>query len=186
MLDAHNTSQQNIIASQNAYIISAYIKRIYSNHYRWLVSSLHKKLSCHQTAADLAQDTFLRLLKKETTIEIAEPRAYLTTIAHGLMVSYLRRKAVEAAYLATLADMAVDEPSVEMQLIIIETIVQIDNMLAELPTKVRAAYLLLQLEGLSYAEIAKQLNVTTRSVTNYIAKASLHCAIFKQNLQKYD
>lgn len=176
------TTHQDAAVPQNAHAVSAYIRYIYNHHYRWLVTTIQKKLNCQHTAADLAQDTFLKLLKKEAALEINEPRAYLTTIAHGLMVSHFRRMAIEAAYLATLAHNTVEQqPSAEMQLITIEAIVQIDSMLAGLPYKVRTAYLLLQLEGLSYAEIAKQLNVTTRSVTNYIAKASLHCAVFRQN-----
>ena len=48
-------------------------------------------------------------------------------------------------------------------------------LLDGLPPKVRSAFLLLQLEGMSYAEIAIQLGVTTRTVGNYIAKAMLQC-----------
>ena len=161
------------------------LSELYVNHHRWLVKLLSRKLSCPHSAADIAQDTFVKLLGKSEPIQIQEPRAYLTTIAHGLMVSYFRRQALEKAYLNAIKGLPeAEQPSAEERLIILETILQMDAMLSGLPTKVRSAYLLLQLEGLSYAEIAQQLHVTTRSVTHYIAKASLHCAIFKQNHHK--
>lgn len=157
---------------------------IYTNNHGWLQALLRKKTGSVSEAADLVQDTFLKLLHKDNLALIVEPRAYLVTIAHGLMVSQIRRREIEKAYLASLVNMQVTElPSAEARLITLETLMQLDAMLDGLPPKVRRAYLLLQLEGLSYAEIAQLLGVTTRSVTNYIAKAVLHCAIFKQSLQ---
>ena len=175
---------QNIALDNNVSSIGlSLLHDIYANNYGWLVKLLNKKLSCQHSAADLAQETFLKLLHKNNHIGIIEPRAYLTTIAHGLMVSHIRRRELEKTYLAALANIPVaEQPSAEARLITLETLVQLDAMLDGMPPKVRKAYLLLQLEGLSYAEIANQLGVTSRSVTNYIAKAALHCAIFKQHL----
>lgn len=161
------------------------IGQIYLNNYQWLVSRLCKKLSCPQKSADIAQDTFLKLLHKNNIDEIIEPRAYLSTIAHGLMVSHIRRRELEKAYLQALANIpASEQPSAETRLICLEILAHLDAMLDGLPCKVRKAYLLLQLEGLSYVEIAEHLGVTTRSVTNYIAKAMLHCAIFKLSIAR--
>jgi len=41
-----------------------------------------------------------------------------------------------------------------------------------LPAPVRTAFLLAQLEGLSYAEIAARLNVSASSVKQYLTRAN--------------
>lgn len=157
------------------------VRAFYKDHHLWLQAWLRKKLGCTNEAFDLTQDTFVTLLLKKDLSTILEPRAYLTHVAHGLMVSRLRRRDLERAYLEALMHFSPAEvPSPETRAIVLETLVRLDTMLNGLSSKVRQAYLLLQLEGLSYAEIANKLGVSTRTVGNYIAKAMLHCMLLKQ------
>jgi RNA polymerase sigma-70 factor (ECF subfamily) len=148
----------------------------YADHHGWLLACLRRKLGCVHSAADLAQDTFVRVLAREVTCDLREPRAFLTTVAHGLMVNHLRRRALEQAYLEALA--AQGEalmPSPETRAMVIETLLQIDAMLAGLPAKARQAFLLSQLEGLRYAEIAQRLGVSLSMVKKYMLQAVTHC-----------
>ena len=59
------------------------IAGIYSHHHGWLMRWLRAKLQCADHAADLAHDTFVRLLTAppENRQTLREPRAYLTTVA---------------------------------------------------------------------------------------------------------
>jgi len=155
---------------------NALIHDFYKSHNTWVYNWLRKKLGCAYDAADLTQDTFLRVLLKQDPVSIIEPRAYLTKIAHGLMVNFIRRRDLEKSYLVALELTAdIFQPSPEVRAIAFETLVKIDEMLDGLPYKVRQAFLLLQFEGLSHADIAAQLNVSISSVRQYIAKALLHC-----------
>ena len=152
------------------------ITELYQNHNSWLMGWLCKKLGCSFDAADLMQDTFSRVLQKDDLADIKEPRAYLTTIAHGLMVNHVRRRDIEAAYLEEISHLSQAEaPSPETINIMIETLTRIDEMLDGLPSKIRNAFLWFQLEGLSHAQIAERLSVSVSSVRQYIAKALLHC-----------
>lgn len=154
---------------------------LYESHNLWLTGWLSKKLGCRTDATDLAHDTFLRVLSKQNLQDIVEPRAYLTTIAHGLMVNHLRRRDLERAYLAELALLDEREmPSAETRLIMLEALVRIDAMLDGLAPKVRQAFLLHQLESLKHAEIAERLAVSVSSVRQYIAKALLHCMLLQE------
>ena len=158
------------------------IQRLYQDHQLWLQAWLRRKLGNPTGAADLAQDTFLTLLLKRDLSAILEPRAYLTTIAHGLMVSQLRRNDLEKAYLEALMHIAPTEvPSPETRAMVLQTLIKLDNMLNGLPAHIRNAYLMLQLEGLSYQEISQRLGVSTRTVGSYISKALLHCLLVKQD-----
>ncbi len=83
-----------------------HFQTLYRGHHHWLQSWLRKKLGCPEQAADIAQDTFVRVLAAENERplqQILEPRAYLTTIAKRLMVDFFRRADLERAYLSELA-----------------------------------------------------------------------------------
>jgi RNA polymerase sigma factor (sigma-70 family) len=163
-------------ASQNLLI-----QDFYKSHNSWLYSWLLKKLGSTFDAADLAQDTFTRMLSKNDADQILEPRAYLTRIAHDLMVSMLRRRDLERSYHATLCDpYEIEYPSPEVRAMALEALIAVDEMLNGLSPKVREAYLLMQLDGLKYAEIAQKLDISVKTVGVYIAKAVLHCISFER------
>lgn len=149
---------------------------LYRSHRAWVHAWLSKKIGSQHDAEDITQDTFIKILHSKDLAHIIEPRAYVTTIAHGLMVNHFKRRAIEATYLQALAHLSESTmPSPEALAITIESIVAIDNMLDGLPLKVRMAFLLCQLDGLSHAEIANQLSVSVSSVRKYIVRALLHC-----------
>ena len=50
-------------------------------------------------------------------------------------------------------------------------------MLDGLPPKVRAVFILSQVEGLTYAAIAEQLGMGLRSVKRYMAQAMAECIL---------
>lgn len=151
---------------------------LYSSHHGWLYSWLWRKLGSREDAAELAQDTFVRLLSAKPSDELAEPRAYLTTVAHGLVVNHWRKLALERAYLSALeARPEMLAPSPEERALVIETLCQIDAMLERLAPKARQAFLLAQLDGLTYAQIAEQLGVSDRMIKKYMAQAMLQCML---------
>lgn len=149
---------------------------LYQDHQGWLQGWLRKKLGCAFDAADLVHDTYLRVLARREPGNIREPRSYLATIAHGLMVNHLRRRDLERAYMETLALVPeAHAPSAEARALALETLFEIDAMLDGLPVAMRRAFLLSQLEGLTHAEIAKVLRVSVASVRLYIGRALRHC-----------
>ena len=149
---------------------------IYSSHHQWLQGWLRKKLGCPDNAADIAQDTFTRILGAQDTRplhEIQEPRAYLTTIAKRLMVDFFRRADLERAYLEELAQTPEAlQPSPEARLETLQMLQQMDSLLAGLSPKARAAWLYSRLDGLKHADIAELLGVSVPRVRQYLAKAA--------------
>lgn len=149
---------------------------LYSDHHGWLQSWLRRKLGDAFVAADLAQDTFVSVITTGTACDIREPRPYLATIARRLMAHRYRRQLLETSYLDMLASLPeAVAPSPEAHLLALEALQQIDHALDGLPAAVREAFLLCQLEGLSYAEIAERLQVSTSSVKQYLTRANRQC-----------
>ena len=68
-------------------------------------------------------------------------------------------------------------PSPEQQLLILEALREVNAMLEALPPKVRAVFVLAQIEGLTYAEIAATLDIGLRSVKRYMAQALTECIV---------
>jgi RNA polymerase sigma-19 factor, ECF subfamily len=149
---------------------------LYRQHYSWLNGLLLRKAGCRELAADLAQDTFLRLIRRQQDVSfIDEPQAYLGRIARGLLANHWRRKDIEQAYLAALQShpqaVAI---SPEEHHEILDALYRIDDCLKNLPEKPRNAFLLSRFEGLTYQQIAEQLGVSDRMVKKYMARAMLH------------
>lgn len=154
---------------------------LYREHHSWLLGWLDYRLGhASDRALDFAQETFLRILQAgEHPPALEKPRPYLATIARGLLVDHFRRQDLERAYLAELAALPEDvQPSPEERAVMLETILAIDRMLDGLGPRPKQAFLLSQLEGLGYAEIAQRLGVSVSSVKKYIQKAVLHCLEF--------
>ncbi len=154
------------------------LTQLYQHHHGWLYQLLRRKLGDAEYAADLAQDTFMRVLHADSLVEIREPRAYLSTIARGLMADMFRRRALEQAYLDALV--AFPEPltiSPEQRLLVLETLMEIDRMLDGLGPRTRDIFLLAQLEGLTYPAIGQQLGVSITTVKKHMVRAMTHCLI---------
>ena len=76
------------------------VQTLYSDHHGWLHAWLRSKLGNAADAADLAQDTFVRLLQRREQVQLNTPRAFLRTVARGLVIDHWRRDALERAVVA--------------------------------------------------------------------------------------
>ncbi|KOY03242.1 sigma-70 family RNA polymerase sigma factor [Pseudomonas nunensis] len=160
------------------------VQNLYLSHHRWLHELLRRRLNNAFDAADLAHDTFIRVLKRPPAFDCeTRERSYLATIARGLCIDHWRRRQLEQAWLDTLAarPQAV-HPSPEQRAIIVETLYEVDAMLQRLPQRARDAFILAQLHGLPYRAIAEEIGVCERMVKKYLAQALMHCAILEAEL----
>jgi RNA polymerase sigma factor (sigma-70 family) len=159
--------------------VSPAVHELYAAHHGWLQGWLSRKLGSTFDAADLAQDTFLRVLLKcqaEVLQELAVPRAYLTTIARGLVIEHWRQRSLERAWLEMLAQMPEPEaPPPETRLVFLQALMSIDTLLDELKPRVRTAFLWARLEGMTCPQIAERLGVSLATVERYIGTALRHC-----------
>ncbi|MCP1455411.1 MULTISPECIES: sigma-70 family RNA polymerase sigma factor [Pseudomonas] len=170
--------------SANDLTLRSAVDVLYSDHHGWLQGWLRKRLGNTFDAADLAQDTFVRVIKARTALDIREPRPYLSMIAKGLLIDLFRRRSLEQSYLEVLAAMPQEQhPSLEEQAIMLQALMEIDRLLLGLGPRVRQAFILSQFDGLTYPQIAERLGVSVRTVNNHMAKAMEHCCLMQIQLQ---
>ena len=160
---------------------------LYMEHNSWLKGWLYRRLGCTSQAADLAQDTFLRLLQAQRktgdALDLQRPRAYLATVGRRLVYDHFRRHSLEQAYLDVLA--RVPEAfalSAEDLWLMRETLQQLDALLDRFKPMVRSVFLLSQLDGLTYVQIAQQLGIRERTVKRHMVSAFEACILFEDDL----
>lgn len=158
------------------------VTKLYREHHGWLAMWLRKRLGSSFDAADLAHDTFVRLMAGRRRDETGvEPRALLTHIAKGLVADHWRRRALQEAYLAELAQMSPAEaPSPEARSLILETLHALDTALRSLPARSREIFLLSQFDGMAYDEIARMQRVSLSTVKRHMQAAFAACLIASQ------
>lgn len=151
------------------------IDALYGAHHQWLFAWLRKRLGCEHHAADVAQDTFMRILgSSQSLLGINEPRAYLTTTAKRLLIDQARRKAIEEAYLAELALWLQEEdfhPSAEQSMLVLEMLTMVGAALQPFSSRVQEAFLLHYFHGETHSAVAARLGVSTKSVQKYLIQA---------------
>ncbi len=161
------------------------LHRLYSEHNSWLKGWLRVRLGNAADAADLAQDTFVRVMTARNDVPIREPRGYLSAIARSLLIDKSRRRAIEQAYLFALAQRPEPtEVSPEIRLSIIEMLVQVDSLLDELGGRTREIFLAVQLEGLTYVAAAERFEVSVTTIKNHLIRAMTRCLLLVYSVEK--
>lgn len=155
------------------------VRMLYCDHHGWLFAWLRRKLGCGHHAADVAQDTFVRILgSRDALLGLREPRAYLVTTAKRLLIDQARRELIEKAYLQELALASAQTayaPSTEEIMETVQALMQIEAALCGLSDKARQAFLLCYLEGHTHVSAAQQLGVSSKMVQKYLIQALAHC-----------
>lgn len=152
------------------------VHTLYSDHHGWLLGWLRRKLGCPHQAEDLAQNTFVRVIKSREIRQLVEPRAFLTVLAQRELYTFWRRRDIEQAYLQVLA--ALPEamaPSAEEVVLVRALLAEIDALLDGLPAKVRQTFLMSRLEDMTHVEIAKAMGLSVATIERYMKRALMHC-----------
>ena len=152
--------------------------QLYENRYRSLYHFFLKKLGSHEDAADGAQEVFMRLIRYNGTAKLDFPDAYIWRTTQNLVREIKRRRAVRARCMATEAADA--DEQVFSQALGPEKAVEIqqtrDNalrVLNELPARCKEVFIMHRFKGLSHKEIARQLNISPKTVENHMVNALL-------------
>ncbi len=151
---------------------------LFQQYYGELLRFLTAKLGCRDQAADVVQDTFLRVRGIKDLAAVAQPRAFLYKTALNLTVDLFRRQRIRSERITQL-DMTDDVPSaaprqddaVEAK----ERVRLLYEAIAKLPPKCRQVFLLHKFMDLPHAEIAARLGISKNMVEKHVMKAMAHC-----------
>ncbi|MCQ8130492.1 RNA polymerase sigma factor [Methylomonas rivi] len=142
-------------------------------HQKELQQFLTYKVDCAETAADLIQETYLRIARHTADTDIANPRAFLFRVADNLALDHLRGKARQNQRDGGEVndEIACRQPQPDSTLMGQQHMELFAKLIYELPPQCRAVFLLCRVEGKSYAEIAAELRISARTVESHMHKA---------------
>lgn len=153
---------------------------LFRNYSAELQRFLRRRGAAQDVAADLTQETFLRLMTAAHKNKFAtlpdNHKAYLFRVAANLQIDHARSQkrnplAGNTASLSeTLADPA---PAADDILITVEFMHILEQALSEVPDTPRQVYLM-RLDGKTFAEISRELNLPLQTAYSQMNRVMIH------------
>ena len=139
---------------------------------RWnrsLFQFLRRRVRSSVDVQDLAQETYLRLLRVDLN-EVRNPLAYLLQVASHVALEWNDRQPRGDSMVVLDEDMLVDRqlPELELDARLLQQ--RLEKTLASISPMMRAVVLLRLRDERSYEEIAAELRITDRQVRRYLER----------------
>jgi RNA polymerase sigma factor (sigma-70 family) len=139
-----------------------------------LVEFFRRRVAGAAEAEDLAQEVFLRLLRRGNVAAIEEVRAYLFETASSVLIDRGRRD--KARHMSAHRSFQVDEHgpqdfASDRVCLGRERLDRVSAALLELPQRARTVFILRRLEGFKYSDIARQLGISVSAVEKQMMRA---------------
>lgn len=145
-----------------------------------LARFLRARLGPGADVEDLLQDVYLRVAAADADAEIQNPRAYLYRLASNLLLDRARSRRQSVArddawrqvhHVAGTAEDVADVPSAEDVVAGRQRLAVLLEALETLPPKTQRVFRMHKFEGLGYAAVAEQLEISRSSVEKHMMDA---------------
>lgn len=150
---------------------------VLDKHRQRLYRFLRRRLANEDDAKELAQESFLRLLRVARSELVIDPQAYLYRVARNLVYEQ-GCKALQVGRWADeseLNDLEDPSDSPEMEVDRATMNQTLAGIVAELPARQQAIVLLFCHEGLSQREIGERLGLSKSMIQKCLAQGLAHC-----------
>jgi RNA polymerase sigma-70 factor (ECF subfamily) len=140
---------------------------------RWnrnLIRFLRRRVRVSVDVEDLAQETYVRLLRARDLRDVRNPQAYLLRVAGNVIAEWRERQPPHEPLPFVDEDQLIEECDLECNLDTRLTQLWLDKVVATLPPATRAVLILRFRDDLSAKEIIAQLGMTERQVRRHLIK----------------
>jgi RNA polymerase sigma-70 factor (ECF subfamily) len=143
-------------------------------------SYLRRRVPEYQAVPELAQEVFVRLLQASESRPVANPEAYLWTLAANLVREHAATARANSSRRVVLSDAIVaealtDERSADAEVARSQLVSRLREALRELSPTTLAVIRMAYEEELSYREIARSLGLSKSAVQRILTKALGRC-----------
>lgn len=153
---------------------STSIASLYAAEHSRLRQILVRRGMSAQSAADVVQDAFIKLLRSPTA-DIRDLRSYLRRTTETVVIDHYRdqQRAARLVDPAAPLDENIADPLPLPDAVIIsaEEVAALAAAMQELPPRAREVLMLHKFEGLSYGEIAERLGIAKNTVMVHMVNA---------------
>jgi len=139
-----------------------------------LVRFFAARLKSPSAAEDLVQELYLKLAALDPAEEIGNPSAFLYRAAHNLMLDrqrQQRRTSLRDGAWHEAQELRAGEPAADDALAARRRLAKLSAIVEDMPAKMRQAFRLHKLDGLSHAETAEAMKVSISAVEKHISAA---------------
>jgi RNA polymerase sigma factor (sigma-70 family) len=153
----------------------AEVERLFRDHNAALLRFIAARIGCSQEAREIAQESYVQLLRLNGPGAISYLRAFLFKTAANLVTDRLRQRD-RRRNVASMGDMdfVAFELSPERQVASEQALAMLRAAVEELPPRCRQVFLLHRVHELSTEEIAKRVGIGERMARRYLARALEH------------
>jgi RNA polymerase sigma-70 factor (ECF subfamily) len=170
-------------AAHGAVDHAAEVSRLFREHNRTLILFLAARLKDIQSAREVAQEAYVKVLQLESPGSVKFLRAYLFKVAANLAIDWLRQQRARARIDQTgdLDDALVAE-SAEWTVIARSELANIGKLIAELPKNYQSAFRMHRLEDRSFADIAGVMGIKERMVRRYVTNTLAYLRLRREGV----
>jgi RNA polymerase sigma factor (sigma-70 family) len=138
--------------------------------HRSLFQFLRRRVRSSFDVQDLAQETYLRLLRTRDLSEVRNPQAYLLQVAKHVALEWCDRQPRGDSMVVLDDYMLVDGQLPELEVDALLSQQRLEKALASVSPMMRAVLLLRLRDERSYQEIAAELRISERQVQRYLER----------------
>lgn len=147
-------------------------------HYDGLLSYVQNRVRSRTVAADIVQESWLRVIAAVHAGQVANPRNYLFRTAHNVLMDHFRREKTRGTWISSAEapiDVVCDAPSPERAIIARDELRRLLAIVAEMPARRQQVFVLRAFEQMDQADIAASLRITRGAVEKHMRLALAHC-----------
>jgi RNA polymerase sigma-70 factor (ECF subfamily) len=178
-----NAQVEHVLANESGLVPDAVheqlcIQEVIRRHHESLIKFLRRRLSIADDADDVAQETYIRMMKYEGSREIKSPSAMLFRIAVNVANDHGR--AAQSRCSSDHCDvegvpLVSEHPSAERSVLADQNLDMLFDVIDGLPPKCKQVFLLSRAQGMTYAEIASHCGISVKMVEKQISRAVAAC-----------
>lgn len=145
---------------------------LFKSHFQYLCNFAKQYVGDQDTAQDITQKVFITLWEKRTEIDPKQSiKSYLFTIVKNRCLNHIRDQKTYRSKVLDLDCGDIEIGKEEVYFAEAELKKQIELALASLPPKCREVFEMSRYRGLSYKEIAEELDISQKTVEAHVGKA---------------
>ena len=148
-------------------------ERLFENYSQKLYRFSFSYLKSETEAEEIVQDVFMKLwenrhhLKSDTSFQ-----SYLFTIAFNAIRKHFNKKSRDENYAAGILEyLASENASIETNPDYESLVTKLEQLIGKMPDRRKKIFIKRKQEGISVSEIAKSMNISTKTVENQITDA---------------